>query len=128
MNKGPTFLLPLLLAAAALLIQGCSTTGQTRTMNELKRLNIECRHDEALAMLDRAIENGDMPTELGAFERVVILRDAGRQADADAAFAQWQEDSGAGQGRANDVKLGIDLSFSELQQERRQKTGSPTCP
>ncbi len=128
MSGRPTILLSALLVVAALLLQGCNTTGQTRTMNELKKLKLACQHEEALATLDRALENGDMPVDLGAFERVVILRDAGRPADANAAFAQWQEETGAGQGQANHAKQGIDLSFAELQQERRRQTGSPTCP
>jgi hypothetical protein len=122
-----TFLVPLLVAALASSSAFCGAPGETATMNQIKALLMECRHDDALALLDEAEENGAMGMDLGELERVIILYDAGRVDDAEAAFENWQEVTGADGRKVQRERQAWELSLQQMQQERRIRTGSPVC-
>lgn len=105
----------------------CGMEGGTEAMNQINALLMECNHDDALAVLDQAESAGEMSFEMAEMERVIILYDAGRKDEADAAFANWQEETGADQGEVDRQKKGWELSLQQMQQQRRIETGSPTC-
>jgi uncharacterized protein involved in type VI secretion and phage assembly len=61
-------------------------------------------------------------------QRVVILRDAGRMSEADAAMAERNERAGADAQAAAEAERAVSKSLEELRAERQKQTGRRTCP
>ena len=127
MSRKITILVPLLVAMLASSPAFCGSPGETEVMNQIKALLMECRHDDALEVLGNAEESGAMGMDLGELERVIILYDAGRVDDAEAAFENWQEVTGADGRKVQRERQAWELSLQQMQQERRRITGSPVC-
>ena len=68
-----------------------------------------------------------MSADLGELERVIILYDAGRADEAEAAFDNWQKVTDADGRKVERERKAWKLSLQTMQQERRRITGSPVC-
>lgn len=115
-------------AALAVLLWGCGLRlGDIDGVKEVEELAVQCRTDEALATLDRVAQGGGLGATIGDLLRVVILRDAGRTAEADAAMAERNERAGADAQDAAEAEASVQKSLEELRAERRKRTGRSTC-
>lgn len=122
-----SILLALVVATLASGTAFSGKSGETETMNQIKALLMECRHDDALEVLDNAEESGAMGADLGELERVIILYDAGRVDEAEAAFNNWEKVTDADGRKVERERQAWELSLQQMQQERRRITGSPVC-
>jgi hypothetical protein len=118
----------LLVVAALLLLTGCLfKIGDTDAVKQADELLIACKHDEALAASARASQAGGLGAGLADLQRVYILRDAGRMAEADAAMkernARWKADPQ----NVADAEAGVAKSLEALHAERLKRTGKATC-
>jgi hypothetical protein len=129
-HRLPIPLFPLLLAGSVLLLQACASVpgvGDVSAVKEANELAITCRTDEALAVVNRAVQSGGMAGAFGDLQRVVILRDAGRMTEAEAAMAarnrRWKVDAE----NAAEAERAVDESVAEMRAEREKRTGRRTC-
>jgi hypothetical protein len=119
-------LTPILLAA--LTLSACGAVGDTGAVRDANELAIECRTDEALAAAEQAAQGGGLGSYVADLQKVVILRDAGRMAEADAAMAERNKRADATAEEAAEAEQAVQESLAELRAEREKKTGSATCP
>jgi hypothetical protein len=91
-------------------------------------LAIDCETDKALIVVDRAAGSGGLSANIAELQRVVILRDAGRMSEADAALAERNKDAGADAQAAAEAVRALSESLEELRAERKKRTGRRTCP
>ena len=118
-----------LLAALTLpALAACGALGDTRSVRDASDLAIECRTDEALAAAEQAAQGGGLGSHIADLLKVVILRDAGRMAEADAAMAERNKRAGATAEEAAEDEQAVQESLADLRAERKKKTGSATCP
>ena len=80
----------LFFAALASLLSACSIfkVGEIGAVKEANALAITCKADGALVTMDRAVQGGSLASSIGGLQRVVILRDAVRTAEVNAAMAE----------------------------------------
>ncbi len=117
------------MAALALpALTACGWAGDTRSVKDANELAIECRTDEALAAVEQAEQGGGLSSYLADLQEVVILRDAGRMAEADAAMAARNERIEADPESAAEAEEAVKESLAQLRAEREKETGSATCP
>ena len=129
-NKMIRFLLTiLLLTGSASLILACSVfkIGEIGSVKEANELAITCKTDEALAAVDRAVQGGGLGSSIGDLQRVVILRDAGRTAEANAAMAERNTRWNADAKNVAEAEGAVTESMEELRAEREKRTGRRTC-
>jgi len=88
----------------------------------------KCNYDKALERLDTAIAEGGFAAELAVLEKVVVLLDAGREAEAEEVLAERNENVGASAEDIVEARKSIDETLEGLRAEREQQTGSRTCP
>ena len=116
-----------LCAGAAMLLSACGLKIEnTGAVKEAEELAINCKTDEALAALDRAKGEMSIAAAIADLQRVVILRDAGRTAEADAAMAErntrWKADAK----NADDAEKSVAQSVEQMRAERQKRTGRRT--
>ena len=116
------------LLLAALALSGCGMVGDTSSVRDANELAIECRTDEALAAVEQAEQGGGLSSYIADLQKVVILRDAGRMAEADAAMAARNKRAEATTEEAAEAEEAVQESLADLRAEREKKTGSATCP
>jgi hypothetical protein len=116
------------LLLAALALSGCGMVGDTSSVRDANELAIECRTDEALAAVEQAEQGGGLSSYIADLQKVVILRDAGRMAEADAAMAARNKRAEATTEEAAEAEEAAQESLADLRAEREKKTGSATCP
>jgi hypothetical protein len=97
-------------------------------VKQASALAIDCETDDALAAVDRAAAGGGLGANLADLQRVVILRDAGRTAEANAAMAERNARVGANAKAAADAERAVSKSLADLQAERQKQTGRRSCP
>lgn len=115
-------------AAMTILLSSCGTIGDARDVGKAYKLAIACETDEALAATDRAANSGGLSASIAELQRIVILRDAGRMSEADAAMAERNASAGADAEAVAETERAVSQNLEELQAEREKKTGSSTCP
>ncbi len=120
-------LMNLMLITAALFLSGCVSLGDTGAIRGANKLAIECRHDEALSMLDRARQSEGLSAYLAELETVVFLRDLGRDREAAELLEQRNARVGATAEEAAEAESAIEESLAELRKERGKKLGRATC-
>ena len=116
-----------LAAAAALLVGGCGSLGDTGSIKEATGLAVDCRTDEALRALDTAEQAGGLGKYLAGLERVGILRDAGRDAEAADALDDYKAQEETRSSSDEEIESSLDEFVAELREKRRDKTGSSVC-
>ena len=84
----------------------------------------------ALAAVGRAAQGGGLSASIAELQQVVILRDAGRAAEANAAMAERNARAGAGAGAeaAAEAERAVSKSLDDLRAEREKQTGQRICP
>ena len=117
-----------LLAVSSTLIAACGTIGDTDAVKQASELAIDCKTDAALAAVDRASQGGGLGANIADLQRVVILRDAGRTSEADAAMADRNRRAGAEAKAATEADQSVAKSMEEMRAERQKRTGRRTCP
>ncbi len=115
------------LALAAHLI-ACGAIGDVSSIKEANELAVDCQTDKALAALEKAHQEGGLSGYLAMLEKVVVLRDVGRTAAADAALKEYMALPEVEAGDREETEQSIEKSLQELRKLRREKTGSATCP
>jgi hypothetical protein len=96
-----------LAAVAITLVASCGSFGDTGAVKEAKELVIACNTDEALRAVDRAAKGGGLGANIADLQRVVILRDAGRLSEADAALAARNARAGADAGASAEAERAV---------------------
>ncbi len=114
--------------AAAMLTGGRGSVGDSGSIRAASDLAIDCRTDEALAALDKAEQSGGLSKYLAGLERVGILRDAGRDDEAARALAAYKAHPEVASSDDAEIERSLDKFVTDLRDERREKSGSATCP
>jgi hypothetical protein len=102
--------------------------GDTKSVNRASKLAVECKTDEALAALDTAEAGGGLGTYLAELERVGILRDVGRTAEAEQALQVYMSRPETADSDVQEVEESIEAFIEKLRDKRLDETGSATCP
>lgn len=124
------FLLTVLfLTGSASLIMACSVfkIAEIGAVREANELAITCKTDEALASVNRAVQDGGLGASIGDLQRVVILRDVGRTAEATAAMVERNMRWNAEAKNVAEAEDAVTASMEELRAERQERTGHRTC-
>ena len=126
--KRPIFPVLLLLAFSAVLLTGCLFKfGDTDAVKQADELALACKTEEALAANARASQGGGLGEALGDLQRVYILRDAGRVAEADAVMKERNARWKATPQNMADAEASVTKSLQTLRAERLKRTGKATC-
>ena len=115
-------------AFAITLLASCGSLGDTGAIKEANELAIACKTDEALRAVDRAAIAGGLGANIADLQRVVILRDAGRRSEDDAAMAERNARAGADAEARVQAERSVSKSLEDLRVERQKKTGRRICP
>lgn len=114
----------LLLMAAS--ISGFSIAG---AVGEGMKLAVECKTDEAVKVLSDAQEKRGLTGALAILELEAVLRDAGRDEEADAIQAKREsQQAGMTEKQKDEAEKAILKTVDNIQTERKNQTGSATCP
>ena len=114
----------LLLLAA--FISGFSIAG---AVGEGMKLAVECETDEAVEVLDKAQKKRGLTGALAILELEAVLRDAGRDEQADAIQTKREsEQAGMTEKQKEDAEKAILQTVDNIRNERKKQTGSATCP
>ncbi len=109
-------------------ITACSMIyGDFEPVKEANELAINCKTDEALAQLDQIPREKNVASAMSDLQRVVILRDAGRQAEADAALAERNKRWEVDEKTAAESEKSISEGVASLRAEREKRFGKATC-
>jgi hypothetical protein len=119
----------LLFVATASLLSACSVFkfGEIGAVKEANELAIACKTHEALAAVDRAEQGGGLGASIGDLQRVVILRDAGRVAEANATMVERNKRWNADAKNVKEAEDAVAKSLEEMRAERQKRTGRRTC-
>ena len=115
-------------AVVIAVVTACGTLGDTADVKKANGLAIACETNKALMAVDRAAKSGGLSANIADLQRVVILRDAGRMPEADAAMAERNERASADAEAAAEAERAVSESLEELRAERQKQTGRRTCP
>lgn len=77
--------------------------------------------------MDRAARGGGLGANIADLQRVVILRDAGRLSEADAALAERNARAGADAEARAHAERSVSKSLQDLRAERQKQTGRRVC-
>ena len=124
------FMTILFLVGSVSLISACGSVfklGDMDAVREVNELAIDCKTNEALAALDRVDRGEGLGAAIGDLQRVVILRDAGRVAEANAAMAERNERAGVDAKEAAEAEKSVAKSMEQMRAERQKRTGRRTC-
>lgn len=117
-----------LLALSAVVLTACGTIGDTSAVTDANDLAIACETDRALLAVDRAAKSGGLGANIADLQRVVILRDAGRLSEAEAAMADRNARAGADAQAAAEAERAVSESLNEMRSVRQKETGRRVCP
>ena len=118
----------LLTVLATGLLTACGAVGDAGAVREANDLAIECRTDEALAAAEQALEAGGVSMHIAGMIRVAILRDAGRDAEATQALADYLAMPDSVEMTEDDIEEAVGEFIRGFREERIDKTGSADCP
>ena len=118
---------PNCLALVGFSFSGCVSFGNTDAVKQANELAIACQTDEALALTEQTTDTQTLAGGIAELQGIVILRDAGRLAEADRLLdARNQRVSANTQDRA-ETENAIEESLTDLHSERRSRTGQSGC-
>lgn len=107
-------------------ISGFSIAG---AVGEGMKLAVECKTDEAVKVLSDAQEKRGLTGALAILELEAVLRDAGRDEEADAIQAKREsQQAGMTEKQKDEAEKAILKTVDNIQTERKKQTGSATCP
>ena len=117
-----------LLSGSTLALMACGPViprGDIESAKKAMDLAVECKTDEAVAASQRASQSGGLGGALGDAERVVILREAGRNSQADAARAAYLSKAGAS--AAAELDKSTALGVEQIRVDRAKRSGKRSC-
>lgn len=121
----------LFIAAVVLLsLTACGSgfkIGDFGSVNKATELAVDCKTDEALEAVKHAEQGGGLGASMAELERVAILREAGRLAEADKALAERNKRWNVNAKDAANAEKAVDEVVENIRVERQKKTGSRTC-
>jgi hypothetical protein len=118
----------ILVVTSAFLLTACGLkVGDVKSVNEANELAIACKTDEALAAVDRAIHSEGIGAAVGDLNKVVILRDAGRIQEAEAAMAERNKRWNADAENKAKAEEAVRETVKNIRDEREKRTGRRTC-
>ncbi len=118
----------IVLAAIGSQLTACSVIyGDIEPVKQAQELAINCKTDEALAELDRVAKDKNIASAMSDLERIVILQDAGRDAEANAALAERNKRWEVDEKNAEETDKAIKEAIANLRAEREKRTGKATC-
>jgi len=112
----------------AALLASCGSIGDTGSVKKASDLAIDCQTDEALSELATAEAGGGLSKYLAGLERVGILRDAGRTAEAVEALRAYKSMPETASSNDEEIEKSLKKFVDELRKERLERTGTATCP
>ena len=116
-----------LTAVIVSLLGGCGSIGNMSAIKDGLQFAVDCQPDKALQKLDIAEADGGLSGYMGQLERIVVLKDAGRSAEAATTLEKYMAlPEVKGETRA-EVEQSINNSLEELRKEREKQTGKRTC-
>ena len=101
--------------------------GDTAAVKDANELAIMCQTEQALMAVDRAAQAGGLGANIADLQRVVILRDAGRNSAAAAAMAERNARAGADAEAAAEAERAVSKSLEDLRTKREERTGHRIC-
>lgn len=113
---------------SAALLASCGAIGDTGSVKEASELAIDCQTDEALEKLNTAEAAGGLSKYLAGLERVGILRDAGRTAEAAEALKAYKSMPETASSDDEEIEKSLKEFVDELRKKRLERTGTATCP
>ncbi len=117
-----------LLGALPFALAGCGSSlkmGDTDSAKRAMELAIQCKTDDAIAASRIASQSGGLGGALGDIERLVILREAGRDAQADTARATLL--STPGSVSAAELDKTTMQGVEQIRSDRAKRTGKRQC-
>jgi len=117
-----------LLGALPFALAGCGSSlkmGDTDSAKRAMELAIQCKTDDAIATSRIASQSGGLGGSLGDIERLVILREAGRDTQADAARATLL--STPGSVSAAELDKTTMQGVEQIRSDRAKRTGKRQC-
>lgn len=118
----------ILVVISAFVLTACGLkVGDVKSVNEANEMAIDCKTDEALAAVDRAIHSGGIGAAIGDLDRVAILRDAGRIQEAEAAMAERNKRWNADAENKAKAEEAVKETVKNMRDEREKRTGTRTC-
>jgi hypothetical protein len=123
----------LLVTASLVLLSACASSssfkvGDVEDIGKASDLALACKTTEALAAADLAAQGGGLGGAMGGLMRIVILRDAGRTAEADAALADRNKRLNSSPKDAAEAETSITKTVEKIREERLKRDGRSTCP
>jgi len=112
------------------LMAGCGSTyslGDVSNVRLASDLAVACKTNDALAAAERAQGGGGLGAALAGLERIVILRDVGRNQEASALLAERNKRVQASAADAAKTEADINKSVEALRDDRLKKSGKRTC-
>lgn len=91
------------------------------------KLAVHCKTEEALKVLDEAEKGGGLSAKLAILEREAVLREAGRDEEADAVRAKRENDPNTTDKDKAEAEKSIQDTIENIRKEREKQTGSRTC-
>lgn len=116
--------------ASTILMAGCGSTlslGDVKDVRLAQDLAIACKTTDALAAAERAQGGGGLGGVMAGLERIVILRDVGRNQEAATLLAARNQRLKASAGDAAKAESDINKAVEALRDDRMKKTGKRTC-
>ena len=96
-------------------------------VGEGMKLAVECKTDEALEVLDKAQKKRGLTGALDILELEAVLRDAGRDEEADALQAKREStQAGMTENQKEEAEKAILETVDNIRNERKKQTGSAT--
>ena len=115
----------LVVAASLLSLASCGAIGDTEDVKNAYELAIGCETDQAVQASERAAKGGGLAAQLASYQKVAILREAGRTAEADAALRMLDANADA-ETRA-EAEDAIYKNVQGIRDERQKQTGVRSC-
>lgn len=126
-RRAAALLLPVILAACGVAEAPSAATGlQTGVQAETTELAIACRHDAALAALDRA-EAAAGSTSASGLQRVILLRDAGETIAAARVLRERNARDDVTAEEAVQSGTAVEDGLEVIRAQREARSGRRTC-
>lgn len=113
---------------SAVLVTSCGWMGDTDSVKAASELAINCQTDAAIDALKTAEAGGGLSQYIAGLERVGILRDAGRTAEAAEALKAYKAMPETASSSDAEIEKSLQDFVTELRKERKEQSGRATCP
>lgn len=108
-------------------LASCGAIGDSDDVEQAYELAIDCKTDQALQAADRAAKGGGLAAELANYQKVAILREAGRTTEADSALQELDAKAEADAESAAEAEDAVSDNVEGIRDEREKRTGTRRC-